>query len=145
MSFVQSTEVNDKNIYSQYQILLVKGAYKALTALAENKASITNTSRNEGGTRYTDNIVRKAEREFTLTIVTTQKDAATCEEVFNEFTQMLEAAGTSAWKVRARNVIVYLRLKKHSEVKPYVNGALITATKELTLVEINPDNRDKIQ
>jgi hypothetical protein len=142
----QRTSLNSKNIFTEYGVLLLKGAYKAFAAAVEYKDAVSNTSNNESGTRIVElqeSLRGKKQRELTISIVTTQKDKVTCMDKLDAFC-VAAADGICAWSIPALGTVYNLILTKAETPEFYKNGVLSTAVLRITLIEPNPDNRSKI-
>jgi hypothetical protein len=139
----QRTLLAGNNIFSTYGCLLQKGAYKAFLGATEYKKAVSNESRNESGTRYSavsKELRHLAERELSITLVTTAADEVAC---IANFDALCSAAsdGIVAWSVPAIGKVFNLILTKRATPEFYPNGALITATQQITLTEPDPTNR----
>lgn len=126
-----------KQLYKDYGILLVKGAYEALLAPVAMKEYPKNESRLEDGVRIITTLPKKQSRNVTLKIVIDAKNEESYFKPLDSFINFI-SSGIFLLKVPTIKKGFYF---VYSGCEQFKNSRQKIATFELKLIEPNPENR----
>lgn len=146
--------INGKNAFQNFGVRLIRGGIEALLTPGTNKDYVTNDSRLNNGTDYQTGIVRKREREVTLSFLV-EGDSHTA--YLNNYENFLnEINGAFSLRVVAKDIVIsgddtllqYTKFDRtfhlvYSSCSKYGDYGLKKGIFALRFIEPDPTNRIK--